>query len=153
MMLKKAFSVVEILIAMAIVAVAVTVVTVSLSKLNSRQALDKSALLVSSVLDEARAKTLSSQGGSQYGVHFEDTQVVLFIGNAYSPATLSNVANRLDSRVGIRNITLSGGGNNIVFNRLTGQTNQSGTAELYLRASTTQYRTVNISSTGVVNTN
>ncbi len=140
----------EILVAISIMTLAVTIVAFSFSKLNSKQALDKSADLVVSILDEARSLTLSSAGDSQYGVYFEDSQVTLFKGATYLPSDPVNVVTSLHPLVSIRDITLSGGGTSVVFKRLTGNTNQTGTAEVFLKASSTTFRTITISGTGIV---
>src|SRR3989338_2100856 len=129
----KDFTVLEILVAIAIITLVVTIITISFSKLNSAQALDKSATLVTAVLDEARSLTLSSKGDSQYGVYLEASQVVLFKGATYSQPDPANVVTSLHSLVGLRNITLSGGGTSVVFKRLNGNTDETGTAEIFLK--------------------
>lgn len=144
------FTVLEILFVVAIIALAVTIVTISLSKLNSSQALDQSAALITSILDEARSLTLSSKGDSQYGVYLEASQVVLFKGATYSQPDPTNVVTSLHALVGLRNITLSGGGTSVVFQRLTGNTDETGTAEIFLKASPTTFRTITVRATGIV---
>jgi len=146
----KGFTVLEILVAISILALAVTIVAFSFSKLNSSQALDKSATLVTSILDEARSLTLSSKGDSQYGVYLEASQVVLFKGATYSQPDPANVVTSLHALVGMRNITLSGGGTSVVFKRLTGNTDETGTAEIFLKASPTTFRTITVRATGIV---
>ncbi|MDP3874951.1 MAG: prepilin-type N-terminal cleavage/methylation domain-containing protein [bacterium] len=146
----KGFTVLEILVAISIIALAVTIITISLSKLNSSQVLDKSATLVTSILDEARSLTLSSKDDSQYGVYLEDSQVVLFKGATYSQSNPTNVVTSLHSLVGLRSIILSGGGTSVVFKRLTGNTDQAGTAEVFLKSSPTTFHTITVSATGIV---
>ena len=58
--MNKGYTLLELLIAIVIIAIAVTIVALSFSKLNKHSALDKSADLVVSVLNEARALTLAS---------------------------------------------------------------------------------------------
>src|SRR3989344_4111459 len=128
----KGFTVLEILVAISILALAVTIVAFSFSKLNSSQALDKSATLVTSILDEARSLTLSSKGAT------------------YSQPDPANVVTSLHALVGMRNITLSGGGTSVVFKRLTGNTDETGTAEIFLKASPTTFRTITVRATGIV---
>lgn len=145
----KGFTILEILFALFIITLAITIVTFSFSKLNSSQALDKSATLVVSILDEARSLTLSSVNDSQYGVNFEDSQIVLFKGSIYSSSDSSNVVTELNSLVGLRNITLYGGGTSAVFKRLTGDTDQAGTMELFLKATPETFHTITIENTGI----
>lgn len=144
------FTLLELLFVIVIAGIISTIIFLSLFKLNSSQALEKSADLVASVLNEAKALTLSSKGDTQYGVHFEPTQVVLFMGGAYSPSDGANVVSTLHSLTGIQNINLNGGGSDVIFKRLTGNTDQHGSVEVFLLASTTVSRTITISATGVV---
>jgi len=149
----RGFTILEILIALAILAMALTVTFFSFSRFNSSQALDKSADAVISILEEARSRTLSSVGASQYGVELEEFEVVLFKGATYSLADPNNVITSLNTLVAIRNINLAGGGTSVVFKRLTGSTDEVGTAEIFLKASPTTFRTITISNTGVVEWN
>ena len=147
---RQGFTILEILFVVAIMALVVTIITFSLSKLNASQALDKSATLVISILDEARSLTLSSKNDSQYGVYFEDSQLTLFQGATYSSSDPANVVTSLHSLVGLRNVTLSGGGTSVVFKRLTGNTDETGTVEVFLKASPASFYTITISVTGIV---
>lgn len=148
-MKQKGFTILEILLAIAILTLTLTIVTFSFSKLNTSQALDKSAVLVVSILDEARSLTLSSKGDSQHGVYFEMSQVVLFKGSTYSPSDPLNVVTNLNPLVGLQNINLSGGGTSVVFKRLTGHTDETGSLEVFLKASPSTLRLINISATGI----
>lgn len=143
----------EMLVAIGIMVASITIVTLSFSKLNANQALDKSADLAVSVLNESRSLTLSAKNGYQYGVNLESDQLVLFRGSSYSAIDSNNSITTLNALVGMRNISLSGGGTNVIFKKLSGQTDQSGTFEVYLKASTTNFRTIYISGTGAIESN
>lgn len=150
---QKGFTLLEILLVIAVAAIAITIAALSFSKLNENLALDKSAELAVSVLNEARALTLSAKESSQYGVDIQPSQLVLFKGSSYSPLDEGNVSTPFNSLVGVRNITLSGGGTSIVFSRLTGTIDGTGTFELYLLGATTTYRTITVTATGVAEAN
>ena len=147
------FTLVETLLGLVVLTLAVTIVSLSFSKLKSHQALDTSAAIVTAVLNEARSLTLSAYNDAQYGVHLEDTQVVLFRGSTYATSSTSNVVTTLHPLVGLHNISLVGSSTNIVFQRLTGTTGQAGTLDRYLREGTTTYKRINIRSTGVAEVN
>lgn len=149
----KGFTLVEVLIAVALVGIAVAIVSISFSKINSNKALESNASLAASVLNEARGKTLSGEGAFQYGVYIGDGELVLFRGATYSPSDPNNVSTQLNSLLGVRNILISGGGRSVIFQKFTGATNQNGTFEIYLKSDATQYKTIRINSTGVVEEN
>ena len=146
----RGFTVIEILFALIILGIAVSIVIISLSKVNDSQVLDRSTVLVASILEEARSKTLSAQESSQYGVHLEDSQIVFFRGTSYSPSDPDNVVTEINPRVGVRDVNLVGGGSDVIFDRLTGQTSQPGILEVYLRASTTMENIIIIHPTGII---
>ena len=144
------FTVIEILMVIVVMTIVIGIVIISLSKLNSSQALDKNTSLVVSILDQARSLTLSSKDSSQYGVYLEASSMTLFKGSTYALSDPLNVVTTIDSKVGIRNITLLGGGSAVVFQRLTGNTGQPGTLEIFIKDSSTIMKVINISGTGVI---
>lgn len=152
-MKNRGFTILEILIALSILTLVTTIVAFSFSKLNSSKALGGSANLVVSTLDEARSLTLSSADASQYGVHFEDSQIILFKGSTYSSSDPLNVAVELNSLVGLRNIILVGGGMNVIFKRLTGRTDESGTLQVFLKDNPGTFLSITISGSGLAESN
>jgi prepilin-type N-terminal cleavage/methylation domain-containing protein len=151
--LTSGFTLLETLLVLAVAGILITIVTLSFGGVNASQALNKSAKNVVSVLDEARTKTFSSSDDSRYGVRLEDSRVILFRGSSYVSTDPENEISELHALVGIRNISIAGGGASVVFDRLTGATSQFGTFEIYLKNATATYRTISIARTGVVEEN
>ncbi len=150
--MKKGFSLLEIVIVLTILTIISFIVVTVFSSFNSAQGLEKDTQSIMAYLDEAKSKTLSSRDASQHGVHFASTTVTLFRGSVYNPADAENRIFNLNSTVVIRGTALTGGGSDVVFNRLTGETSQYGTITVFSnRASTT--RTVTIYKTGSVESN
>jgi type II secretory pathway pseudopilin PulG len=147
----RAFTLVETLVVISIILLVVTITFFSFNDLNNSQAIDKTALATISVLNEARALTLSSREGAQYGVHINSDQVVLFKGNIYNSSDVSNKITLLNPLTLISTINLVGGGSDVIFDRLTGATLQTGTLILSLKSSPSTTRTVTILGTGIVN--
>jgi prepilin-type N-terminal cleavage/methylation domain-containing protein len=147
---KRAFTLIEILIVIAILAAISSMIIIGFVKLNSKKALDGGTLVVSTALIEARSRSLASKAASSYGVHFDPGGVVIFFGTSYSPSDSRNEPKALDPRVGLRSISLAGGGNDIVFKRLTGATDSAGSLEAYLLSSPEIFRTISVNLAGVV---
>ncbi len=145
----KGITLIETLLVVVLGTIVTGFVALSFSKVDEHEALETGADTVVSVLSEARSLTLSAAADTRYGVHFDTDQVVLFRGATYSSSASTNVPTQLNAKVGLRNIALTGGGSNVVFNRLTGATSHSGSFEIYLKSATSTYRTINISATGV----
>ncbi len=147
------FTLAETLMVVAITVMVSMIMFFSFSNYSSTEALSKDQARVVSVLEKARALTLDSYNSSQYGVHFATSTVTIFTGTTYNPANSSNLVTTLNPRVQISNITLVGGGSDILFNRLSGETNQMGTTTLSLVANDSVTRTVAIYSTGLIQPN
>lgn len=112
--------------------------------------LEADARRVESVLRLARTRTLSSLNSSNFGVYMEAAQVVLFEGSAYDSGDPGNEIFELASVNEIYDITLAGGGDEVVFDKLTGTTEQAGTVSLRVKADSAQTRTVYIQGIGAI---
>jgi prepilin-type N-terminal cleavage/methylation domain-containing protein len=147
---KKGFTLLEILLVLALMSLLITVLYTSFSKINGNQALDKDAKQVAALIEDARSRTLFSKNDTQYGVHFETTQVTLFSGATYSSTSPSNELVKLNNLVNIYNINLTGGGSDMIFDRLTGNTSQPGVISFYLVTGTSSKAYLTVAGTGLV---
>ncbi len=148
---KKGFSIIEILIVLGIITIIVAIIVSTFSLFGRAQALEKDTETVIESLEQARSQTLSSLDASQYGVHFGTNKVTIFTGTTYSSSASSNVDMALSSSDTILTVTISGGGNDIVFNRLTGETVQNGTSTIIISSPTSsRTKTVTIYKTGLI---
>ncbi len=149
----KGFTLVEILIVLALAGIITLIVAGAFSKATGREALDKETAIILSLLEQARNQTLSAKNASVYGVHFEASKAALFASSTYSSSSASNVVEPMNPLVAISAIALVGGGSEVVFKRLTGETAQSGTVTISLLASSTQTKIITIFATGVAQSN
>lgn len=143
------FTVIEILVVVGILAVLTAIVFATFVQFRKHQALEKDTELIVEVLSQAHAQTLSSQNSSQYGVHFSASQITLFAGNVYSAGASTNQNYSINSLDTILTISLNGGGADVVFNRLSGESSQYGTITVS-SPSTSRTKTVTIYKTGVI---
>lgn len=149
--MKKGFTLFEILIGVAIIGVIAAIVAYPLSNFKRTQALRGGVEDLAAFVQEARSLTLSSRDSLQYGVHLETDRAVLFSGASYNAATASNRTMYFPSGV-TASWSLAGAGTNVLFNRLTGETDQYGTITLSL-SSPTVSKIITISKLGSVDSN
>jgi Tfp pilus assembly protein FimT len=148
--MNRGVSALEILIAISI-ATALTIFVVStFSGFKSNQELNSSVEIGISLLQDARSKTLSSKDASQYGVHFELGKAVLFKGTVYSAVDPNNDDVLISQNVEISGISLQGGGSEVIFKRLTGETDQYGTITFRLKSNTANTKIITVIATGIV---
>lgn len=148
-MTRKGISLVEILAATAIFLILAVIAVNTLSLFRKNSDLNFSAERVVSLLTEARAKTLASRDASQYGVHFESSRMVLFRGASFTDGNPSNDEFLFPGTIELSSILLNGGGGNVLFSRLTGETSQYGTLTLRLRQDFSQTKMIDIKTTGI----
>ena len=77
------FTFFEVLIAISAVAILFTTATISFQQLVRGNVLERETRIVVSIIEDARARTLFSEGDMQFGVHFTSTSTTLFEGNTY----------------------------------------------------------------------
>ena len=142
-------SLAEVLVAIAIIAIIGFVSITFLSGYSSTESLSKSADVAISLLSEARARTISAKAASKYGIHFETSKMVLFKGSVYSASDSNNVNYPIESHTEILSINLSGGATSVVFDRLDGDTANTGTIIFASKSDTSKTKTVTIYATGL----
>ena len=136
---KLGFTLVEILIVIGIVALVTTIVVIPFASFRDAKLLDGATEDILSFLHEAQTRTLSSDGGVAYGVSFESDRITL---------VPDNKEVLLHNHLTISDISLLGGGAMVMFNRLTGATDESGTVTVSLVADNNQQRVIAISRAG-----
>ena len=148
--LSRGFSLIEILIAIFIFGLLLAIGFLSYRFFEYGTELDIEAQSILAISKLAQTKTLASEGASQYGVHFEADKYVFFKGDTYIDGAADNEVHQLPSRLDIYSIVLNGGGNDVIFERISGITNQDGTIGLQITSDPSQTKTINISPFGKI---
>lgn len=149
--MQRGVTLIEIVIVIAIFAAFSGAVFIAYKRFNSYHSLDKSRDELVSLLEEARTLTLSSKENSQYGVHIDATEAILFTGDTFMPGAIENVAISYGQTV-TATATLAGGGANVIFERLSGRTANEGNITLS-SASATTTKSIIIYPSGLVEKN
>ena len=100
-------------------------------------------------LEEAHARTLASDDDTTYGVHFATSTVTLFPGTLYIAGSSENKVLTL-RKAEIASINLSGGVQDIYFNRLRGSASATGTVTVIQTADEALTRVIRIYDSGLV---
>ena len=147
---KSAFSIIEIIITIAVGLILFTIATSAFIGMRNRQALNTAVEQISSTIQNSQAKTLASKKSQNYGVHFETNRLVMFEGSAFTEPNATNKEIKFSNLAEISIISLNGGGQNIIFERLTGETNQYGAITVRVRNDASDAKTITIEKTGSV---
>ena len=142
--LKDGYTLLEILIVVAVLVVIATLTAEPLLTYYRNIRFQGAVENVLTMLDEARKSTLSSYESSQYGVHFEAERVVLFKGDTFVDLDPDNDEFYFSNEVTISTTSFTGGGDDVLFERITGETGNSGTlgVSLLIGATTTKVITI-----------
>ncbi|MES2953327.1 MAG: type II secretion system protein [Patescibacteria group bacterium] len=146
---KRGFTAVEILVVVAVLGIIAAIVITPFGGYRANTLLDSTASQALALLSAARTRTLASRGGMRHGVHLEAGALILFAGDTYQAGAATNEPYTLDDAVEVASITLSGGGSDILFERLTGKTSKSGSFVVRLKSDTTRLRTISVTATGL----
>src|SRR3989338_7817252 len=144
----RGFSFIELLVVIGVIAVLASGVLIAYRSANGGIELKTNAFKIVDVLNLARQRPIASLGSSEYGVHFEANQLVLFKGAAYSAPDPDNIFYALPDALEIADVSLAGGGSEVVFDRITGKTVQSGSLKARLVSDIGKFKTINILSSG-----
>lgn len=140
---------VELLVVLSIITVLSVLIITSFVTFRKNQALVFDTDTVVGVLRQARNQTLSSKNSSNYGVHFTAPKITIFTGSTFNSNASGNQDFVLSSTDTILTISLTGGGSDVVFSRLSGETSQNGTV-VVSSPGVSETKTVTIYKTGLV---
>lgn len=143
----KGFSLLEIIGAFAVLLVITAIVVGGFLRFKHGSELTLVKEHALSQLREAKTRTLASRDNAAWGARFEIDRVILFK-ETYSAGDSKNETVMMPNAVEISAITLNGGGGDVVFKRLTGETDQYGTITIRLKNDLAQIRAIIITSTG-----
>jgi len=146
----RGFTLIEIVIVMAVSIFIITGFFSVYSNFNKGKSFEFAVQGVVNLLKEAKSNTLASKNASVYGVHLETGRAVLFKGDTFSEPSADNREYTMPADVELSNIDLNGGGSDIIFNRLTGETQQFGTTTVSRVSDVTVTKDIVVSQTGVV---
>lgn len=161
-MKKNGLSLIEILVAISILLIIFAMTIISFRSFQQEQLLFSSTEEIINILRFAQSKTLASgegaaSQGSKYGVYFDIStdphQYTLFRGTDYAsrPDPSSDEVNKISKLVEINLLDLLGlSGKEVVFDRLTGETANSGKISLRLKSDHSKTKTVGIKSSGKI---
>lgn len=153
MLHESGFTLLEIIIVVFVLTVLGAITIPNMALFQKTPQLNNTFEEVANTLRIAQNKTLSSEGNSRYGVYFKTTvtphQYILFKGDTYASRDSS-----YDQTYPIPGITefygITTQDDEVVFNKLTGSTENSGSISLRLIEDTSQMKTIYIDNAGVI---
>lgn len=138
----------EVLVVVSIITLMSVIIYAPFNDFRAQKTLDASVEKILSAFSQAHLDTISSKNNQQYGVHISSGEVVYYVGPTYATGTATNLVFTLHPAIEIFNISLSGGGSDVLYQRLTGSTNQNGTFQVRPKGRINTVATITINKTG-----
>jgi len=129
--MNKGFSLLEVLIAIFIIGVLAAITVNNMSGARDRKIMEGTADEIVAKLEEVKANSQIGKGGLNYGIKFNDDSYVLFSGLSYDSGDSNNVTISINSRMELSN-TISGSSDSVVFSKIKGEPNHTGTITVSL---------------------
>jgi len=148
----KGFTLLEILVVVSIVVLLVSAGVSAFQTLRFRMDIDMAAQEIVAVLRSARVKTLASEDASFYGVYFDELEeyFILFKGGVFNPDNSANVVYNLPGSVEISAVNLGESNPSVIFERIEGTTESSGSVVISLKKDQEFSKIIYIQSSGQV---
>lgn len=103
-----------------------------------------------SLLEQAREKTISREGGFAYGAHFDSDKATLFRAPSYIEGNVFNVVYNLNPSFHITATALNGGGSDVIFQIITGETLSYGTITIEKIGDPSVRKIIKVNATGII---
>ena len=126
---RNGYTIIELLVVLTIVSLLVVIAVSTFQNLKRSSILRVSVDNVQHALETARNRTLASDGDTVFGIHLDEDKMVVFSGISYSSTSPTNTDYEFTGGVTATS-SLSGGVTEIIFARLTGVPNATGTITL-----------------------
>ena len=156
--LKRGFTMIELLIVITIVVITFAATFTIQSRFLVDTYIDTNTDQIVQTLRLAQMRSIARFNNSQWGVYFDedidgnDDKFVLFKGTSYADRDFSfDIETHLPDSLSFSNISLNGGGDDVVFNELTGATPNYGSIQILDNLGNPN--TVSINSKGMVELN
>lgn len=146
---RRGFTLVEILVVIAIVSIISAGAVFSLARFRSESSLSAGADFVKTYLDRSRVSALAKEDGAGYGVKINSNNLVWFPGQVFNPDDPANETIGLAGDVEIASVSLENEGSAVFFNNLTGTTSP-GSITLAVSSDPAQTATIYVNRNGAV---
>lgn len=129
-MMKKAITMVELILVIALLGIAVGFSILYHQTSQVRADVNSQTSTLVSYMRLAQTKAMSGKNNTSHGIHLESDAYTLFEGASYSPSDPDNIVMSLPSTIAIQTIALNGGGSDVIFSPPHGETTTYGSFDM-----------------------
>jgi len=147
---QKGFTLLELLLVLAIIAIIAAFTFPIYTGFQLSQIHDTRTEEIVQALRQAQSKSMAGQNDSSWGVYFDSSnnKFVIFQGTSYASRVSDyDYETELESTLSLSNISINGGGSEVVFTKIDGSTTDYGSLDLTTDEDTA---TISINAAGLV---
>jgi prepilin-type N-terminal cleavage/methylation domain-containing protein len=146
------FSLIELIVVLALITMIARLVFTSFNALNSRQALDKEVDYVKTLIQKTRLDSLNSKNGATFRIRFENNQITVYQSGTTTTAVYPFSTNVRLNTIGLTAVSGGAATTTVSFAKITGLAGAQGTLTfgLVVGATTTISKSVVINALGTV---
>jgi Tfp pilus assembly major pilin PilA len=148
--MKRGFSVIEVITIIGIMLILFGITMYSYNIVSSRRQVEVTTDSISAKLEQAKIDSISGKNGKDTGIRFNTTGYVYFSGTSFNPADATNSSSSIPTRIQITK-SFSNGGNDIIFTRITGIPNATGTIRISDTVNPLSSTTITVGTFGDIN--
>ena len=151
---KSGFTLVEILVVVFIMSIMLSVTIISGRSFNDSINLENTVKSIDMKIKLAKSRSISALNGTNHSVHFETDKVVVFEGNTFDASAPTNEVLVFSDNIKINMpVSLSGGGDDLIFNRLIGSTYNPGNINIEVKNDPSKTKQIIINADGQTSLN
>lgn len=143
------FTLVELIVVVGVIAILAVAALPFSGAFFGQNELQQRTFGIVDALRRAQSRSMSGMAGDTWGAHFESGGYSIFMGASYNPADPGNEDNVLPNAITISGISLNGGGNDIIFNRIIGDTANYGGFRVN-DANSSSYAEITVNQAGLI---
>ena len=147
---KKGFTLIEMVLVLALMGILLGMSMMYYQSSQVRADVDAQSASIVHYLRLAQSSAASGLNDKSHGVHFETDSYTTFEGDSYNQADPKNFKMNLPETMTINAISLNGGGANVIFSKINGDTTNYGTISLN-SVQVNKTKTITITSVGTIN--
>lgn len=146
----KGFTLIEVIMVVTLLASTIGLVTAWTLTSLKRAELQSTTEVIVGILRKQQTSAMSSKGNLDHGIRLESDQYTIFAGPDYATSSAnSRQTFSMPNQLTISNITLAGGGSDLIFNKASGETAQDGTLSI-THTSLSESMTISVNTLGLI---
>ena len=149
----KGFTLIEVLIVVLVILAILSIAITSGRNFNDSVNLENTAKSINAKIKLAKARSVSALNGTNHSVRFEADKITIFEGSTFNVSVSTNEVFTFSDDIRIDIPTGLSGGDDLIFDRLVGSTNNTGNIDIEVISDSSKTKQIIVNSDGQTSLN